>query len=351
MAPIDLPAPSVTHMTMNRVIVADGLTKRFGSFTAVDSVSFEVNTSSIFGFLGPNGAGKTTTILMLITLLKPTSGSAVIGGHDVLHEPGKVRSVIGYASQDVAVDEYLTGRENLIVQGHLYHLSSNQLQERVDEALKMVDLTDRANEQVSHYSGGMRKRLDISGALLHRPQVLFLDEPTIGLDLQTRSNIWAYIRRLRSEFGMTIFLTTHYMEEADSLCDTVAIIDHGKIVVSDSPGDLRASLGGDVIRVKPSSVTSDVTSKFIERISAFSTVRKIQQENGSIVITAASAEQTIPQLFNAANQVGLKIEAISAKQPSLDDVFLTYTGRTLRDEEGNAWTGRQTVERFRRARA
>lgn len=342
---------SVTHMTMNRVIVADGLTKRFDSFTAVDSVSFEVDRGSIFGFLGPNGAGKTTTILMLITLLKPTSGSAIIGGHDVLHEPGKVRSAIGYASQDIAVDEYLTGRENLIVQGHLYHLSGNQLKERVDEALKMVDLTDRADEQVSHYSGGMRKRLDISGALLHRPQVLFLDEPTLGLDLQTRSNIWEYISRLRNEFGMTIFLTTHYMEEADSLCDTVAIIDHGKIQVTGNPGNLRASLGGDVIQVKASGLTLDLMGKFTDLVRAVPAVKNVRQENGSFVITAASAEQTIPQLFNAANQIGMKIEGISAKQPSLDDVFLTYTGRTLRDEEGNSWTGRQTVERFRRARA
>jgi ABC-2 type transport system ATP-binding protein len=338
-------------MTKSPAIVAEQLTKQLDSFTAVNSVNFEVDKESIFGFLGPNGAGKTTTILMLITLLKPTSGKAIVGGYDVLHEPSKVRSAIGYASQDIAVDEYLTGRENLTVQGHLYHLGGTQLKERVDEALRMVDLTERANEQVSHYSGGMRKRLDIAGSLLHRPQVLFLDEPTLGLDLQTRSSIWEYITRLRNEYGMTIFLTTHYMEEADSLCDTVAIIDHGQIKVIDSPHSLRASLGGDVIRVKPNSLAPDTGSKFADLVRAFATVRQVRQENGSFIITAASAEQTIPELFNAANRLGMKIEGISAKQPSLDDVFLTYTGRNLRDDEANAWTGRQTLERFRRARA
>jgi ABC-2 type transport system ATP-binding protein len=341
----------VTRTTRNLAIAADQLTKLFDSFTAVDGVSFEVDRGSIFGFLGPNGAGKTTTILMLITLLKPTNGSAIVGGHDLLHEPGKVRSAIGYASQDIAVDEYLTGRENLIVQGHLYHLGGNQLKERVAEALKMVDLTDRANEQVSHYSGGMRKRLDIAGALLHRPQVLFLDEPTLGLDLQTRSNIWEYISRLRNEFGITIFLTTHYMEEADSLCDTVAIIDHGQIKVTGNPGSLRASLGGDVIQVKSSGLTLDLVDKFTGLLRAVPAVKNVRQENGSFLITATSAEQTIPEVFDAANQLGVKIDGISAKQPSLDDVFLTYTGRTLRDDEANAWTGRQTLERFRRARA
>jgi ABC-2 type transport system ATP-binding protein len=338
-------------MTENPAIAAKQLTKQFDSFTAVDSVNFEVSKESIFGFLGPNGAGKTTTILMLITLLKPSSGNAIIGGHDILHEPGKVRSAIGYASQDIAVDEYLTGRENLTVQGHLYHLGGEQLKERVDEALKMVDLSDRAQEQVSHYSGGMRKRLDIAGALLHRPQVLFLDEPTLGLDLQTRSSIWEYITRLRNEYGMTIFLTTHYMEEADSLCDTVAIIDHGQIKVMDSPRNLRASLGGDVIHVEPSAATPDLELKFTELVRAVPAVKTIRHENGNFTITAASAEHTIPELFNAANKLGMKIKGISAKQPSLDDVFLTYTGRTLRDDGANSWTGRQTLERFRRARA
>jgi ABC-2 type transport system ATP-binding protein len=332
-------------------IVTDRLTKRFDSFTAVDSVSFEVEQGKIFGFLGPNGAGKTTTILMLITLLKPSSGKAIVGGHDVVSAPDKVRSSIGYASQDIAVDEYLTGRENLLVQGHLYHQGGSELNERIEEALKMVDLNDRANEQVAHYSGGMRKRLDIAGALLHRPQILFLDEPTLGLDLQTRSGIWEYISRLRKEFGMTIFLTTHYMEEADSLCDTVAIIDHGHIKVSDSPGTLRASLGGDVIKVKPNVAERDLTKEYMDQIRVVSSVKQVRQENGSLLITAASAEHTIPELFNVANALGVKIEEISAKQPSLDDVFLTYTGRTLRDEQANAWTGRQTVERFRRARA
>ena len=189
------------------------------------------------------------------------------------------------------------------------------------------------------------------GALLHRPQILFLDEPTLGLDLQTRSHIWEYISRLRKEFGMTIFLTTHYMEEADYLCDLVAIIDHGHIKTTDSPGNLRASLGGDVIQVRPSGRASDLNEKYVQLVRAISTVRQVQQENGSFLITATSAEHTIPELFNAANQLGIKIEGISAKQPSLDDVFLTYTGRTLRDDEANAWTGRQTVERFRRARA
>ena len=218
------------------------LTKSFGDVTAVDDVSFSVEKGEIFGFLGPNGAGKSTTIMILTTLLKPTSGQALIAGNNVMTDPKKVRENIGYVQQETTVDEYLTGRENLILQAKLYHIPKNEIDSRIDEVLDLIELSDKQNESVVTYSGGMRKRLDIAGGLLHRPKVLFLDEPTVGLDIQTRRKIWEYIKKIHDEFEMTIFLTTHYMEEADQLCDRIGIIDGGKIQVIDSPENIENSI-------------------------------------------------------------------------------------------------------------
>jgi len=225
------------------IIQVVDLVKQYrGGVRAVDGVSFEVRPGEIFGFLGPNGAGKTTTIMCLITLLEPTSGRAVVCGYDAARQPDRVRSRIGYVSQDIAVDDALTGRENLYLQGRLYHLDRATIAERSREVLEMVDLTDRADDIVATYSGGMRKRLDIAEGLIHRPAVLFLDEPTLGLDIQTRRRIWDYVRLLRDREGITVFMTTHYMEEADQLCDRIAIIDHGRIAAIGPPGDLKAGI-------------------------------------------------------------------------------------------------------------
>ena len=225
------------------------LTKSFGDVVAVNDVSFSVETGEIFGFLGPNGAGKSTTMMILTTLLKPSSGRALVYGHDVASDPKKVRESIGFVQQETTVDEYLTGRENLILQAKLNHIPTGEIKQRIDEVLDLIELTEKQDESVVTYSGGMRKRLDIAGGLLHRPKVLFLDEPTVGLDIQTRRKIWEYIKKIHDEYEMTIFLTTHYMEEADQLCDRIGIIDDGKIQIIDSPQNMKNALGNEVITI------------------------------------------------------------------------------------------------------
>jgi len=225
------------------------LTKSFGNVIAVNDISFSVKTGEIFGFLGPNGAGKSTTMMILTTLLKPTSGQALISEFDVMNDAKKVRENIGYVQQETTVDEYLTGRENLLLQAKLNHIPKKEINKRIDDILELIELSDKQNESVVTYSGGMRKRLDIAGGLLHRPKVLFLDEPTVGLDIQTRRKIWEYIKKIHIEFNMTIFLSTHYMEEADRLCDRVGIIDGGKIQVIDSPENLKNAMGNEVISI------------------------------------------------------------------------------------------------------
>jgi len=231
------------------MIRAEQLVKEFNSLTAVNGISLEVAQGELFGFLGPNGAGKTTTIKILTTLLKPTRGRAVVAGYDVLKEPDKVRTVIGYVAQDVSVDDKGTGRENLMLQGRLQHMDSKLLCQRVDELLELVDLTADADRLAETYSGGMRKRLDLIAGLIHRPKVLFLDEPTLGLDPQTRVTVWSYLRELNQKEGITMFLTTHYMEEADDLCHRVAIIDHGEIKALGSPKELKDEIGGDCVNI------------------------------------------------------------------------------------------------------
>ncbi|MDH3781041.1 MAG: ATP-binding cassette domain-containing protein, partial [Nitrosopumilus sp.] len=216
-------------------IETKSLTKLFGDVIAVNDISFSVEKGEIFGFLGPNGAGKSTTMMIFTTLLKPTSGQALISGFDVKTNAKQVRENIGYVQQESTVDEYLTGRENLILQAKLNHIPKSEINKRIDEVLELIELVDKQDQAVVTYSGGMRKRLDIAGGLLHRPKVLFLDEPTVGLDIQTRRKIWEYIKKIHTEFDMTIFLTTHYMEEADKLCDRIGIIDGGKIQVIDTP--------------------------------------------------------------------------------------------------------------------
>ncbi len=285
---------SLRAESTNSEIVLDGLTKNFGSFTAVNHISLEVKHGEIFGFLGPNGAGKTTTILMLVTLVTPSEGTARVSGYDIRSQPGKVRESIGYVSQDIAVDEYLTGRENLRVEGHLHHLKGKALDQRIDDVLQTVGMSKWADELVANYSGGMRRRLDIAGGLVHRPQVLFLDEPTLGLDPRTRSAIWDYVREL-SRQGLTIFLTTHYLDEADALCGRLAIIDQGEIKALDTPENLKSSLGKDLIEVAVRQSSEGLIMNFCEALRKLPTVLKLQQENIKLTLSATNVEHAIPQ--------------------------------------------------------
>jgi len=332
-------------------IKTENLTKIYpGNIKAVDNVSFEVEEEEIYGFLGPNGAGKTTTILMLITLLKPTSGKATVCGFDVAKEQVKVRSCIGYVSQDTAVDENLTGRENLLLQGRFYHLPKEVLEKRINEVLEMVDLADRANSLVSTYSGGMRKRLDIAEGLIHRPHVLFVDEPTLGLDIQTRLKIWEYIQRLREEAHMTIFLTTHYMDEADKLCDRIGIIDYGQIKVVGEPNELKSQIGGDIITLKFKNETNSYINQALAEIKKISSIENIVPIKDSFSVVARDGETTVPKIFEVAEKAGTVIESISLKRPTLDDVFMAYTGRELREETSNKEDLMRERIRMRRTR-
>jgi len=296
----------------------------------VDDISFNVKEGEIFGFLGPNGAGKSTAMMILTTLLKPTSGRALVAGFDVVSQAKKVRENIGYVQQEIAVDEYLTGRENLILGGRLNHIPSNIIDERIDQILDLIELVEKQNETVDTYSGGMRKRLDLAGGLLHRPKVLFLDEPTVGLDIQTRRKIWDYIKKIHKEFNMTIFVSTHYMEEADKLCDRVGIIDYGKIQVIDSPQALKDKLGNEIITFK---ILEDVSkTDLLSELKAIQLVKDITTKDDQVTVFASKGTELIPMIFQIASNLQIKINSISLTQPSLDDVFISYTGHELRDE-------------------
>ncbi|WP_309492508.1 ATP-binding cassette domain-containing protein [Candidatus Hecatella orcuttiae] len=312
------------------VIEAQNLTKVYdGKVRAVDSVSLEVFESEIFGFLGPNGAGKTTLIHMLCTLLKPTSGVAKVSGYDVAKEPDLVRKSIGIVFQDPSLDENLTGRENMDFHGRLYGMATGEIKERITELLKMVELEDKADRLVKTYSGGMRRRLEIARGLMHHPKVLFLDEPTLGLDPQTRRHIWDYIRELNRRERVTIFLTTHYMDEADSLCNRVAIIDYGKIIACDEPKHLKDLLGGDIIELKVAGKADALASAFKENQA----VRAVKTAEGTLCLTVYDAAKMIPQVLELAESLEVEVNSVDLHRPTLDDVFLTYTGRRIREEE------------------
>ena len=296
----------------------------------MDDISFNVEEGEIFGFLGPNGAGKSTTMMILTTLLKPTSGRALVAGFDVVSQAKKVRENIGFVQQEIAVDEYLTGRENLILEGRLNHIPSNLIDERIDQVLDLIELVEKQNETVDTYSGGMRKRLDLAGGLLHRPKVLFLDEPTVGLDIQTRRKIWDYIKKIHKEFNMTIFVSTHYMEEADKLCDRIGIIDYGKIQVIDSPQALKGKLGNEIITFK---ILKDVSkTDLLSELKAIQLVKDITTKDDQVTVFASKGTELIPMIFQIASNLQIKIISISLTQPTLDDVFISYTGHELRDE-------------------
>jgi ABC-2 type transport system ATP-binding protein len=310
-------------------IKAEGLTKVFnGSLVAVDHIDFSVKHGEIFGFLGPNGAGKTTTISMLITVLKPTEGKASILGHDIAKQHDSVRYSIGVVPQEYTADEDLTGLENVLLCADLYGIPRKVSKKRAEDLLKLVELTEFKDKKVQTYSGGMRRRLELASGLINRPKVLFLDEPTLGLDVQTRAATWNYIRMLKKQFGMTLFMTTHYLEEADALCDRVAIIDHGKIVVVGTPEELKDSLGGDIITV---AIKKDVD--ITELVKKIEHVKEVKKENGSYMIKSENGEVTAPLIIEALRKEGHVVTRLSLTKPTLNEVYLQYTGRSMRDAE------------------
>jgi ABC-2 type transport system ATP-binding protein len=307
-------------------VVVDDLRKSFDDLVAVDGVTFEVAAGESFGFLGPNGAGKSTTINILCTLLRPTGGSASVAGFDVVSRPADVRRHIGLVFQDPTLDEYLTAEENLRFHAELYGVPRDSTEERLKDVLEMVELWDRRTSIVSTFSGGMRRRLEIARGLLHSPRVLFLDEPTVGLDPQTRSHIWSYIEELRKRESITIFLTTHYMDEAEH-CDRIAIIDHGTIVAIDSPEALKASVGQDRVELK----TADDDATMAQLRDVFDLEPTTSE--GAVRFYVANGDRFIPRLFA---ELSVPILSVSVAQPTLDDVFMSYTGRTIRDAEATA---------------
>ena len=315
-------------------IEINSLSKEFGKVKAVDNISLQIQEGEIFGFLGPNGAGKSTTMMILTTLLKPSSGKALVGGYDVLSQAKEVRKNIGYVQQEISVDEYLTGRENLLLQARLNHIPKDQVDKRIDEMLELVELEDKQNETVITYSGGMRKRLDLAGGLLHRPKVLFLDEPTVGLDIQTRRKIWEYVRKIHHEYGMTIFLSTHYMEEADNLCDRIAIIDYGKIQVIDTPIAMKNALGNEIIAFSLENEDGQ-SENLLSQIKEIEFVKDVTTRDGLFTVFSSRGTEVIPKIFQFSANLGIKIKSISLTQPTLDDVFISYTGRELRDDTNN----------------
>ncbi len=318
---------------MPDIITVDNLVMVYSDGTkAVDDISFGVKEGEFFGFLGPNGAGKSTTIKILTTLLRKTSGSAIVAGHDLDKEPDEIRKLIGVQSQDTAVDGDLTGTENLLLQGHFQHLPAAELKERVGELLKLVELEDAANKRARNYSGGMRKRLDLATALVHRPKLLFLDEPTTGLDPQSRAAIWAYLERLNKEEGTTIFLTTQYMEEADRLCRRLSIIDFGKIVVSGSPAELKRQVGADSIRLSLEDCGRDKPIAK-EILGGLGGVSKVLDSDECLIVYAKDAGNLIADIVRAFDGRGIRLSSIVFSSPTLDDIFLQHTGRRIRAEE------------------
>ena len=320
-------------------VSVDGLVKRYGELTAVDAISFDVEPGEIFGFLGPNGAGKTTTIKMLCTLAQPTAGSAMVAGYDVVRERADVRRNIGLVFQDPTLDAYLTAEQNLRFHAELYGMPKSWVPDRMREVLEMVGLWERRGNRVQTFSGGMRRRLEIARGLMHSPRVLFLDEPTVGLDPQTRASIWTYIHDLREREEITIFLTTHYMDEAEN-CDRIAIMDAGNVVVLDTPDRLKASIGTDRVQITTDDDEAAITA-MRERMGITAEIH-----DGMVTFGVADGQKFVPRLFA---ELGLPIRSVQVARPSLDDVFMSYTGRTIRDAEASSTDhNRAFVAAFRR---
>jgi ABC-2 type transport system ATP-binding protein len=314
-------------------IVVEGLRKRYGDVQALDGVSFSVREGEVFGLLGPNGAGKSTTIRTLATLTVPDGGRALVAGHDVRREPDAVRRTIGYVPQDSGVDTYATGRENLMLQGRIQGMRGGELRQRVEELLALVGIADAADRVVRGYSGGMRRRLDIALGLVHRPRVLFLDEPTTGLDPEARVAMWEEVRVLAAEGGLTILLTTHYLEEADELAQRVAIVSRGQVVVQGTPEELKRALHGDAVQVELADGRVEEASGLIERAGA---KPETVLDGRTIVARAADGGRALPGVLAALDQAGIPVASVSVSRPSLDDVYLHYTGRDFAEEDRGA---------------
>jgi len=334
-------------MSQSAIVKVEGLTKVFGQLKAVDGVSFEVEEGEIFGFLGPNGAGKTTTINMLTTLLRASGGTAIIDGLDIHRHPNEVRRVVGVVPQEYTADEDLTGLQNILLCADLYGIPRSNSKPHAMELLRLVELEDAADRKVSTYSGGMRRRLELACGLINYPKLLFLDEPTLGLDVQTRAAVWKYIKMLKEEYRMTLFLTTHYLEEADLLCDRIAIIDHGHIVRIGSPTELKASIGGDVIVVGVAESGPDISSE----IGQIPLVKDVKKSDHEYRIKSEVGEETSIQIIDLVRSKGLHVTKISLTKPTLDEAYLEFTGSTIREEEANkqdAFKQRVTMMRARR---
>jgi ABC-2 type transport system ATP-binding protein len=313
-----------------------GLAKRYGEIEAVRAIDFEVSRSEVFGFLGPNGAGKSTTINMLCTLVKPTGGSALVAGHDIVSERDAVRRNIGLVFQDTTLDGYLTAEQNLRLHAELYGVPRETVAPRMQQVMEMVGLWERRRSLVGTFSGGMKRRLEIARGLLHSPRVLFLDEPTVGLDPQTRSSIWSYIDQLKQREDITIFLTTHYMDEAE-YCDRIAIMDHGRIIVLDTPAALKAEVGKDRVQIHTDDDQAAIDA-LGERFEIEATVAE-----GAVTFGVPDGEQFVPRLFA---ELGVPIRAVSVARPSLDDVFMSHTGTTIRDAESTSTDRLRNVARM-----
>jgi ABC-2 type transport system ATP-binding protein len=310
------------HTLGGPVIEVLGLTKRFGQLVAVNHISLSIREGEVFGLLGPNGAGKTTTLSMLATLIKPTEGTAKVNEYDIVKKSDAVRRSIGIVFQDPSSDDILTGKENLYLHALMYGVESNVREQRIRDVLKLVDLEDRADSQVKTYSGGMRRRLELARGLLHRPKILFLDEPTLGLDPQTREHIWEYIRRLVDRERVTVIITTHYMEEAERLCDRVAIVDDGKIVALDTPDRLKQIVGGDIVRLR-------IANPNLSPIKELPYIVKVEQTDGYVLLTVKNSSAHLQEILGLVGNA----ESVELRTPTLNDVFLHYTGHEIREAE------------------
>jgi ABC-2 type transport system ATP-binding protein len=329
---------------MSDIILVENLVEVYADGTrALNGISFKVEEGEFFGFLGPNGAGKSTTIKVLTTLLRKTSGQVSVVGYNLDESPKEIRKVIGVLSQETVVDVDLTGKENIRLQGRLEQMRGSALESRVDELLKMVQLEEFADKPAGRYSGGMKKRLDLASALIHKPKLLFLDEPTTGLDPQSRASIWDYLDKLNREEGITVFLTTQYLEEADRLCRQLSIIDHGKIIAGGSPAELKQAIGHDIITLSLKNPKDPLlrseTKKILQGVQG---IADVTDSNGSIVAHAKNANEIIADIVAALDRNNMRPLSLSMSSPTLDDVFLHHTGRRIRPEE----LGRKTTEAF-----
>ena len=332
---------------MNNAIEIEALTKDFNGLIAVDHISLNVGEGEIFGFLGPNGAGKTTAIKMLCTILNPTSGSARVCGYDVVQQRNEVRECIGIVFQDPTIDTFLTGKENLDFHARMYHMDKRTREQRIAEVLGLLDLQGKENTQIQHCSGGIQRRFEVARGFLNHPKVLFLDEPTLGLDVQTRRSLWDYIKMLNEEEGTTMILTTHYIEEADYLCHRAAIIDVGKIVAMDTPEKLKQAVGLNLISLQ---VAYDDDS-LVDLLKQIAWIKRVEARDNSLELSIDGGEEKIPELIDFTDNHNFVISSIELHKPSLEDAFLHYTGKTIRKEEGNLmglWKAMMTRSRGRR---